>query len=86
MSREYTRDETRNALLDHIWTLIHFWRHETRATTDQERLEGLAFSILSTLDGENGDIPKFIVAPDPHPEDRPFRISSGEDYFPENQA
>ncbi len=84
MSREYTPEEVRNALLDHVWSMIDYWRHQANATTEQERMEGLAFSILTMLDGESSELPKFIVAPDPHPDDRPFLIAQGEDYFPEN--
>jgi hypothetical protein len=35
--------------------------------------------------GELENIPNFILAPNPHPEDADFRKSLGKDYYPENQ-
>lgn len=84
MSRQYTEEEVRNRLLDHIWSMIDYWRNERRAPTLDEKLEGLAFSILTTLDGASVDPPKFIVAPDPHSTDRAFYEERGENYYPDN--
>jgi hypothetical protein len=45
-------------------------------------LEGLAFSILSTLDGESLELPAFSVVPLPHPEDKAFHEKEGSPWFP----
>lgn len=82
--RAYTENEVRNKLLDEIWMLIDYWHNAERS--DRERMEGLAFSILSALDGASLGLPKFIVAPDPHPHDKGWNQSEGENYFPENYA
>jgi len=89
MSRQYTEEEVLNRVLDHIWHLIGYWNSEgysnvekTRST--RERMEGLAFSILAMLDGSCMDIPKFIVAPDPHPADKEYHQDNDENWFPDN--
>jgi len=43
---ESTRD-----FLNHCWELIEYWDTETTTTSQRQRLEGLAFSILTALDG-----------------------------------
>lgn len=89
MSKAYTRDEVKAMFQSHVRDLVRYWEccavSELRAHSGQselhERLEGLAFSIMTTLDGCTG-LPKFAVIPDPHPDDRRFHIKEGEDYFP----
>src|SRR5687768_15258719 len=85
-SREFTEDEVRAQLLTHIAGMVKYWASETMVEnqTTEQRLDGLAFSILAALDGTSMNIPKFIVAPDPHPDDRQFHIDEGTNYFPEN--
>lgn len=81
MSREYTEQECRDMLLDHIWHMIRYWK---TTETDRDRMEGLAFSILVALDGEAADLPKFIVAPDPRPDDKAYCQGRGVNWWPEN--
>jgi len=83
MSRQYTDDEVREMLSTHIFNLIDFWEKNSTRATVREKLSGLAFSILSTLDGCS-DLPAFIVAPDPHQDDKEYHIQRGENWFPEN--
>jgi len=82
--REMTVEEVRVALLEHIWTLVDYYDKLKTPETPRERLAGLASNILSALDGGPGDLPPFIVAPDPHPDDKPFRRELKQDWFPEN--
>lgn len=85
--RAYTREECREMLLDHLRRVAHYW-----ATTNgpdgpktvRERLDGLVFSFLVLLDGGSGDMPAFSIAPDPHPTDREYRQSEGENWWPED--
>lgn len=83
-SREYTEDEVRENLLSYIWTMISYWKDEARKPDTQGKLEGLAFSILTALDGCANGVPAFIVAPNPHPDDKDYLIDNGENWFPEN--
>jgi len=79
---EYTEDEVRELFLGHIRTMSAYWSELPNMTT-KEKLDGLAFSFLSTLDGGTG-LPGFIVAPYPHESDKDFHIDNQEKYFPEN--
>lgn len=81
--REYTTQEVQEAFLTRVRALIDHW-HGQADMTCLERLNGLAFSILATLDGSAIGMPGFIVAPDPHPDDKAYHQSEGENWWPEN--
>jgi hypothetical protein len=83
MSRELTPEEVRERFLRHVNGLVDYWDKVEKDTT-KEKLRGLAFSILGTLDGCSGDIPGFIVVPCPHPDDREWHMERDEDWWPEN--
>jgi len=82
--KELTEDAVRAKLLQYVWGLVEYWEKESRATKTREKLSGLAFSILSTLDGSAMELPAFIVAPSPHKDDRGYHWDHGENWFPEN--
>lgn len=82
MSREYTADEVRRQFIQHIRVMIDYWDKTNNSTRD--KLEGVAFSILVALDGSAAALPSFIVAPLPHPDDKQYHISNGENYYPQN--
>lgn len=90
MSAEITADQVRDDFLSHMRTMVEYWVHADLSPDDRgdvrRRVEGMTFSILAALDGCAGNLPKFIVAPDPHPDDRQFRISEDEDWYPENHG
>ena len=81
-----TEEEVRTRLLKHIWGSIRYWENESSKPSAREKLEGLAFSILSSLDGSSPSLPKFIVAPDPHPEDKKFSASNGINWWIDDEA
>ena len=81
--REYTEDEVCDAFLAHVRDSIEYW-HDLPDKTCRERMRGLAFSILSALDGSAMDLPAFIVAPSPHPDDKAFHQENDENWWPEN--
>ena len=83
MSREYTTEEVQKAFLDRCRKTVDDWA-EVEKDTCKEKISGAVFSILATLDGCDGDLPAFIVAPNPHPEDKEYLIGEGEDYYSEN--
>ncbi len=84
--REFTSEEVRDLLLKHIVGLCHYWAHETRVTSIEDRLQGLAFSILSALDGSSAELPTFEVVCTPHPTDKEFHLGQGENWFPRPMA
>lgn len=83
MSRELTEDEVRKQFLKLVWDYIEYW-DKLPDKTCRERLEGLAFGMLVILDGESAELPGFVVAPDPHPDDKEYHKERGENWFPEN--
>jgi len=80
--REYTPEEVRTMFLDYIRGLVKYWAREDRVPDVKEKLEGLAFSILVTLDGESGGLPCFDVVPCPHESDKEYHRDNGENWFP----
>lgn len=83
MSREYSTDEVREQFLRKVNGIVKFW-HELEDSTELEKLSGVAFSIMSTLDGCAIDLPGFIVAPTPDGNDKEFHQEEGSDWYPEN--
>lgn len=83
MSKEKSVEEIREEFLSHVHNLVDYWNNVDERST-KEKLSGLAFSILSTLDGCSAELPSFIVAPLPHEDDKQYHINNGDDYYPEN--
>jgi hypothetical protein len=83
MPREKTKEEVKQEFLKNIHSLVDYW-NEVDEKDNKERLEGLAFSILVLLDGDNAGSPGFIVAPLPHKDDKQYDIDNGNDYYPNN--
>lgn len=81
--REYTVDEVREKFLDAVRNIVEYWKNVENVDYE-DRLGGVAFSILVLMDGGQIDIPEFILAPNPHPEDKDYLIGEDENYFPEN--
>lgn len=81
--RQYTEEETSEKFLKTVWTILEYW-HSLPKKTEQEKMSGAAFSILSMIDGCNVSLPKFILAPDPHPNDKDYYAESGRKHFAEN--
>lgn len=84
MSKEYSEEDARLFFLKHIHNLINYWLNEDKAKTTKDKMEGLAFSILSTLDGEVGNMPSYQLKPFNSKEDIEYLKKNGEDYYPEN--
>lgn len=83
-SKEYTADEVQEQFLNHIRMLVDYWGEESSNHTQTERLSGLAFSILSAIDGCSASLPGFVLAPLPHEDDKQYNINNGENYYPQN--
>jgi len=81
--RARTPEEVRDKLLEHICHTIDYWDK----TTDDKRtaMEGVAFSILSALDGCSVAVPAFLVTPMSHPDDIAHYKSEGKNWYPEDQ-
>ena len=79
----YTEDEVTKIFINKVRSIINYWHRDDSTSDVKDKLEGLAHSILCIIDG-NTDLPKFILAPDPHPSDKEYHIKKGDKFFPEN--
>jgi hypothetical protein len=85
--RAYTEDEVRDMILAHVRRITSYWGNlpdVDPATGDvltiKDRCEGVAHSILVLLDGGTG-MPAITLKLAPHPDDKGFRRSEGENWF-----
>jgi len=83
MAQQYTKEEVREMFLRKVNAIVEYWNNLT-GTPEKEKLNGVAFSILATIDGCNVDLPGFILAPCPAPEDQEYLKTCDENWFPEN--
>ena len=83
MSKEKSEDEIRNEFLSHVRHLVKYWGN-LKDKNCEEKLSGLAFSILSAIDGSSVNLCGFILAPCPHEDDKQYHIDKGDDYYPQN--
>lgn len=81
--REKTVEEVRCEFVDKVGDLVDYWSYQ-EGMSDKDKVEGVAFSILTMLDGCSLDMPGFIVAPLPHEDDKEYDIENGENYYPQN--
>jgi hypothetical protein len=80
--RAYTAEEARDRFLDYLRTIAHYWAGPMPTErTVQERLDGLAFSILAAIDGCSPELPALDISLSPHPDDKAYCESGGENWF-----
>jgi hypothetical protein len=86
--REYTSEEIREQFFDHIDRLIEYWgSDDVKHRNTQERLEGLAFSFLTMLDGAPVNmLGGFRVFPNCHGGDPEYLKDQGENWWPPNEG
>lgn len=82
-SRELTEDEVRNKFVEHCFVVLDYWENLPNKSL-HEKLVGTVFSVLVTLDGESVNLPGFIVAPLPHPDDKEYNKENNENWYPQN--
>lgn len=78
---------TRTALatfIDECLGVAKYWGEH--GDTKEKAADGAVFSMLSLLDGCKMELPSMDVVLRPHPEDKPYRISEGEDYYIDGQV
>lgn len=81
--RAYTAEEATEKFLDHIRMLVDYWDGlpERDAQTRKDRLSGIAFSILTLLDGDTMVLPGCKISLAPHADDKEFLRGQGENWF-----
>ncbi len=81
MSEQYTQEEMNKMFILECLSLVDTWANVDDRTT-KGKLKGLLHSVLAMLDGEGVSMPAFMLIPYPHPDDKTFRQSMNEDYWP----
>lgn len=81
-SRELTEEEMREQFLIGIHDRVEYWNNQKSDTLD--KLEGLAFSILSMIDGCSMDLPGYNLSPISDEETIEYLKRNGENYYPVN--
>lgn len=78
--RAYTEAEVRKLMLDHCRRLARS-AAKNPGTTRLEACEIAIFSVLSMLDGETLQLPKFRLVVTPHPDDQQYCSKNGRNWF-----
>jgi hypothetical protein len=77
-----TAEELRDNFMDTCRNLVDYWASvQVDRDTRHERLSGLLHSFLCIFDGVSGGMPAFDIVASPHPDDREFHRSEGEDWI-----
>jgi hypothetical protein len=79
--RAYTVEEAREMFLAKMRAYVKYWAGESRVATVQEKLDGLAFSILNIIDGTSSGLPRCNLTVQPHPNDKEYCRSQGENWY-----
>jgi hypothetical protein len=75
--RAKTVEEIREDFLDRCRGIARYWIREDRCNC-AEKVEGAVFSMLTMIDGCQGDWPAMDLVMRPHPEDKAYNIENDE--------
>ena len=73
-------EDVREELLDQIRAYIGFWIN-TKDQTEEQKLVGLAFSILNIFDGTSACLPAMDIVLRPHEDDKEYNKENGDDWY-----
>lgn len=90
LAHEYTSTEIKKDFFNKLFRIID--KMDKKDVSSREKLESCVFHILSFIDGVSGVVvdwkirnhPWFILAPNPHPDDKEYNQSQNESRYPEN--
>jgi hypothetical protein len=86
MPKAYTKEEMRQMFLDHCRSIAFYWS-QLGDITPREMCDGVVFSILNVFDGCSGGFPCAIdLVMAPHPEDKDYHTSNGENWVEPGQV
>ena len=80
MARAFTKEEVQEKFLEHVRGLVKYWE-KTKGRNSEEKLKGLAFSMLVLFDGASVGFPAIDLAVKPHSDDKAYHIKKEENYF-----
>jgi hypothetical protein len=80
--RARTPEELRDDFMNTCRALADYWASDAvQDRTCHGRLSGLVHSILCIFDGVSGGMPAFDITASPHPDDKEYHRSEGEDWI-----
>ncbi|MCP4393201.1 MAG: hypothetical protein GY804_02885 [Alphaproteobacteria bacterium] len=80
MPNKISKEDVREVFLDHLRHLVDYWDKEHQTPITRDKLSGMAFSILSFIDG-CCDLPQIDLVYNPDPEYKQDCIDEGLDYI-----
>lgn len=85
--RAWMQEEIRSRFLAHVWSLVRYWGGHDGSNVEKDRpkdecLEGLAFSLLSAIDGSAMALTAFSLMPIPDESDEQFMKENGANWYP----
>ena len=80
MPRSFTEEEVREVFLNQLRVLIQYW-HNVKGQSEEEKMDGLVFSILNIFDGSTMNLPALDIVLSPHPEDEQYHKDNGQNWF-----
>lgn len=78
--RAKTAEEVRQEFLNHVHSLVIYWANLPDRTVE-EKCDGVAFSILNIFDGTTMGLPAMDLVLAPHPDDKAFNQSEGNNWY-----
>ena len=84
MAHAITAEEARKDFLTYLAGLAKYWA-TLPDKTPLERCNGLAFSVLTIIDGDTFMPPMDLVLR-PHPDDEQFNRDDGDDWYEDGQV
>lgn len=76
--RAYTSEELRNNVLNHVRLMVEYWA-TLPGLDERSRCDGVAFSILTMIDGSADQPPMALVALSSD-EDKKYSVEKGENW------
>lgn len=80
MSRAYTKEEIRKQFINYIRSLVKYW-NDIEDQSTEEKLSGLAFSILNIFDGTTIALPAMDIVVRPHPTDKEYHQKENTNWY-----
>lgn len=79
MSNPKSKDEMLKTFVAQVNCITHYW--SKLDISDNEKCEGVAFSMMNIFDGTCGGFPCAVdLVLRPHPEDKQYNIDNEDDY------
>jgi len=83
LPRALTKEEMNAKIIEHVKALVKYW--ETVESPYASRVEGMAFSMLTMIDGSTMNVPPLSLYPDTSEDNIACAIRDGENYWPNNK-